>query len=151
MKNDRQFHVGKVDGAIVIYSIERNASQMPRPRRRSDVDFRRNYQVVVAHSVGGCITRTLLTDAGTTLWVDAFGRPPAQTPMDPQSKRLIEEVPIFNHRRDIGRVVFMSTPHRGATLASNWIGRIGSMLERHRRCLELGRSHSKTSLLTPPR
>jgi pimeloyl-ACP methyl ester carboxylesterase len=90
----------------------------------------RKPMVVVAHSMGGSITHTLLTDAGTTLWLEAFGRSPAQTPMDPKSKQLLEEVLIFNHRRDIGRVVFMSTPHRGANLASNWIGRIGSMLVR---------------------
>jgi pimeloyl-ACP methyl ester carboxylesterase/predicted GNAT family acetyltransferase len=101
----------------------------------------RKPMVVVAHSMGGCITRTLLTDAGTTLWVEAFGHPPAQTEMDPQSKRLLEEVLIFNHRRDIGRVVFMSTPHRGANLASNWIGRIGSMLVRTpTRLLTIGRT-----------
>jgi pimeloyl-ACP methyl ester carboxylesterase/predicted GNAT family acetyltransferase len=88
----------------------------------------RKPMVVVAHSMGGSITRTLLTDAGTTLWLEAFGHPPTQTPMDPQSKRLLEEVLIFEHRRDIGRVIFMSTPHRGSDLASNWIGRIGSML-----------------------
>src|SRR6266566_4165468 len=90
----------------------------------------RKPMVVVAHSMGGCITRTLITDAGTTLWLQAFGHPPAQTQIDPQSKHLLEEVLIFNHRRDIGRVVFMSTPHRGANLASNWIGRIGSMVVR---------------------
>jgi pimeloyl-ACP methyl ester carboxylesterase len=90
----------------------------------------RKPMVVVAHSMGGSITHTLLTDAGTTLWLEAFGHPPAQTPMDPKSKQLLEEVLIFEHRRDIGRVVFMSTPHRGADLASNWVGRIGSMLVR---------------------
>ncbi len=90
----------------------------------------RKPMVVVAHSMGGSITHTLLTDAGTTLWLEAFGHPPAQTPMDPKSKHLLEEVLIFEHRRDIGRVVFMSTPHRGSDLASNWIGRIGSMLVR---------------------
>src|SRR5437667_9044741 len=88
----------------------------------------RKPMVVVAHSMGGCITRTLLTDAGTTLWLEAFGHPPAQTPMDPKSKHLLGEVLIFEHRHDIGRVVFMSTPHRGSDPASNWIGRIGSML-----------------------
>jgi pimeloyl-ACP methyl ester carboxylesterase len=88
----------------------------------------RKPMVVVAHSMGGSITHTLLTDAGTTLWLEAFGHPPAQTQMDPKSKHLLEEVLIFNHRRDIGRVVFMSTPHRGSDLASNWIGRIGSMI-----------------------
>ncbi len=90
----------------------------------------RKPMVVVAHSMGGSITHTLLTDAGTTLWLEAFGHPPVQTPMDPKSKHLLEEVLIFEHRRDIGRVVFMSTPHRGSDLASNWIGRIGSMLVR---------------------
>src|SRR5207244_6238908 len=30
--------------------------------------------------------------------------------------------------RDLGRVVCMSTPPRGSDLASNWIGRIGSMI-----------------------
>jgi pimeloyl-ACP methyl ester carboxylesterase/predicted GNAT family acetyltransferase len=88
----------------------------------------RKPMVVVAHSMGGSITHTLLTDAGTTLWLEAFGHPPAQTPMDAKSKHMLEEVLIFEHRRDIGRVVFMSTPHRGSVLASNWIGRIGSMI-----------------------
>src|SRR5204862_8228695 len=71
---------------------------------------------------------SLLTVPVTPLGLDAFAHPPAQTPMTPQSKRHIEEVLIFEHRRDIGRVVFMSTPHRGSDLASNWIGRIGSMI-----------------------
>src|SRR5438045_5335422 len=64
----------------------------------------RKPMVVVAHSMGGCITRTLLTDAGTTLWLEAFGRPPAQTPMEAKYKHLLEEVLIFEHRRDIRRV-----------------------------------------------
>src|SRR5438132_975060 len=110
----------------------------------------RKPMVVVAHSMGGSITHTLLTDAGTTLWVEAFGHPPAQTPMDPQSKRQIEEVLIFNHRRDIGRVVFMSTPHRGSDLASNWIGRIGSMLVRTpSRMLTIGRTLRETLTADP--
>ena len=48
--------------------------------------------------------------------------------MPAQSKRLLEEALIFKHRSEIGRVIFMSTPHRGSDLASNWVGRFGSML-----------------------
>ena len=48
----------------------------------------------------------------------------------PESKRLLEEAIIFKPRPEIGRVIFMSTPHRGSDLAKNWIGRIGSMLVR---------------------
>ena len=84
--------------------------------------------VVIGHSMGGCITRTLISDPGTKLWLEAFGRPPAEVEMPAESKRLLEEALIFKHRPEIGRVIFMSTPHRGSDLASNWIGRIGSML-----------------------
>ena len=90
----------------------------------------RKPMVVVGHSMGGCITRTLITDTGTKLWIEAFGHSPAETEMPADSKHLLEEAIIFKHRREIGRAVFMSTPHRGANLASNWIGRIGSMLVR---------------------
>jgi pimeloyl-ACP methyl ester carboxylesterase/predicted GNAT family acetyltransferase len=90
----------------------------------------RKPMVVIGHSMGGCITRTLITDTGTKLWIEAFGHSPAETGMPADTKRLLEEAIIFKHRPEIGRVVFMSTPHRGANLASNWIGRIGSMLVR---------------------
>src|SRR5213080_4500600 len=90
----------------------------------------RKPMVVVAHSMGGSITHTLLTDTGTKLWIGAFGHPPAETEMPAESKRMLEKAIIFKHRPEIGRVVFMSTPHRGSNLASNWIGRIGSMLVR---------------------
>jgi len=110
----------------------------------------RKPMVVVAHSMGGSITHTLLTDAGTTLWLEAFGHPPAETEMDPKNKHLLEEVLIFNHRHDIGRVVFMSTPHRGSDLASNWIGRIGSMLVRTpSRMLTIGRTLRETLTADP--
>src|SRR2546425_1019949 len=74
----------------------------------------RKPMVVIGHSMGGCITRTLITDTGTKLWTEAFGHSPAQTQMPADSKRLLEKAIIFKHRREIGRVVFMSTPHRGA-------------------------------------
>jgi pimeloyl-ACP methyl ester carboxylesterase len=90
----------------------------------------RRPMVVVGHSMGGCISRTLITDAGTKLWMQAFGKPPEQTEMPAQSKRLLEQALIFKHRPEIGRVIFMSTPHRGSDMASNWLGRIGSMLVR---------------------
>jgi pimeloyl-ACP methyl ester carboxylesterase len=110
----------------------------------------RKPMVVIGHSMGGCITRTLITDTGTKLWIDAFGHPPDETKMPADSKRLLEEAIIFKHRREIGRVVFMSTPHRGANLATNWIGRIGSMLVRTpTKLLTIGRT-LRESLTTDP-
>jgi pimeloyl-ACP methyl ester carboxylesterase/predicted GNAT family acetyltransferase len=110
----------------------------------------RKPMVVVGHSMGGCITRTLITDSGTKIWIDAFGHPPAEIKMPAESKHVLEEAIMFKHRREIGRVVFMSTPHRGANLASNWIGRIGSMLVRTpTKLLTIGRT-LRESLTTDP-
>jgi pimeloyl-ACP methyl ester carboxylesterase len=86
--------------------------------------------VVVGHSMGGCIARTLLTDTGDKLWLAAFGKPPNETDLPSDTKNLLEQAIIFKHRPEIGRVIFMSTPHRGADLATNWVGRIGSALIR---------------------
>ena len=90
----------------------------------------RKPMVVIGHSMGGCITRTLITNPGTKLWMEAFGTPPEETEMPEESKRLLKEALIFKPRREIGRVVFLSAPHRGSDLAKNWLGRIGSMLVR---------------------
>ena len=37
---------------------------------------------------------------------------------------------IFKPRRDVARLIFISTPHRGSVIAENPIGRIGSSLIR---------------------
>jgi len=86
--------------------------------------------VLIGHSMGGCISRTLITDTGNKLWMEAFGKPPEQVEMPEESKRLLKEGIIFKHRPEIGRVIFMSAPHRGSDLAKNFVGRIGSMLVR---------------------
>jgi hypothetical protein len=50
--------------------------------------------------------------------------------MPQDSKRLLKEALVFKPRSEIGRVIFLSAPHRGSDLAKNWVGRIGSMLVR---------------------
>ena len=86
--------------------------------------------VLIGHSMGGMISRLMITDAGDKLWLDYFGKPPAQTPIYGRERQIIEGSLIFNHRTDVQRVIFMSTPHRGSELAVNWIGRIGASLVR---------------------
>jgi pimeloyl-ACP methyl ester carboxylesterase len=84
--------------------------------------------VLIGHSMGGLVSRLMVTDANLTFWNEFFGKPPDQVPMDPHDKELLERGLIFNHRRDVSRVIFISTPHRGSGIASNWIGRLGVAL-----------------------
>ena len=86
--------------------------------------------VVIGHSMGGCISRLLITDAGDKLWMQLFKKPPEQVPLTPESRKLFSDMLIFQHRPEIGRVIFISAPLRGSELASNWFGRIGSSLVR---------------------
>jgi pimeloyl-ACP methyl ester carboxylesterase len=86
--------------------------------------------VLIGHSMGGMICRLMITDAGDKIWRDFFATPPDQTPLSSDTRRLLEESLVFNHRPDVQRVIFISTPHRGSKLASGWIGRIGAAVVR---------------------
>jgi len=90
----------------------------------------RKPMVVIGHSMGGSIGRLLITDAGDKLWMTLFKKPPEQVPLSPESRKLFADALIFQHRPEIGRVIFISAPLRGSELASNWLGRIGSSLVR---------------------
>jgi pimeloyl-ACP methyl ester carboxylesterase len=86
--------------------------------------------VLIGHSMGGMICRLMITDAGDKIWRDFFATPPAKTPLAKDTRKLLEESLVFDHRPDVERVIFISTPHRGSKLASGWIGRIGAALVR---------------------
>jgi pimeloyl-ACP methyl ester carboxylesterase len=84
--------------------------------------------VLIGHSMGGLLSRLIVTDSTLRFWDAFFGKPPVQVPMDSADRQLYERVLIFKHRAEVNRVIFISTPHRGSAIASNWIGRIGSAL-----------------------
>jgi len=84
--------------------------------------------VLIGHSMGGLISRLIVTDSNLRFWDAFFGKPPEQVPIDPADKQLLERVLIFKHRPEVNRVIFISTPHRGSAIASNLIGRIGAGL-----------------------
>jgi len=84
--------------------------------------------VLVGHSLGGMVARLIVTDAGEKIWRGFFGKSPAQTPLPEETRRVLTESLVFNHRPEIKRVVFITTPHRGTGIASSWIGRLRSSL-----------------------
>jgi pimeloyl-ACP methyl ester carboxylesterase len=86
--------------------------------------------VLIGHSMGGMICRLMITDAGDKIWRDIFGTSPAKTPLAGDARKLLAESLVFNHRPDVQRAVFISTPHRGSKFASGWIGRLGAALVR---------------------
>jgi pimeloyl-ACP methyl ester carboxylesterase len=68
--------------------------------------------VVIGHSMGGCISRLLLTDSGNKLWMNIFGRPPDEVPLSPRVREYFRDELFFQHRPEIGRVIFIASPWR---------------------------------------
>src|SRR5437879_6832074 len=106
--------------------------------------------VLIGHSMGGMVCRLMVTDAGDKIWRDFFATPPAKTPLARATRKLLEESLVFNHRPDVQRAVFISTPHRGSKLASGWIGRIGAALVRTPRPFTSVYTSTKPLLVSDP-
>ncbi len=106
--------------------------------------------VLIGHSMGGMVCRLMVTDAGDKIWRDFFATPPAKTPLARATRKLLEESLVFNHRPDVQRAVFISTPHRGSKLASGWIGRIGAALVRTPRLFTSVYTSTKPLLVSDP-
>ena len=84
--------------------------------------------VVIGHSMGGMISRTLITDSDTKLWYSLYDKPPAEMPFSSETRTVMSQSLIFKHRTDISRVIFASASHRGSDVATSFIGRLGSAL-----------------------
>src|SRR5260370_27431160 len=106
--------------------------------------------VLIGHSMGGMICRSMITDAGDKIWRDFFSTPPAKTPLASDTRKLLEESLVFSHRPDVQRVIFISTPHRGSKLASGWIGRIGAALVKTPRLLPYVYTSTQPLLVADP-
>src|SRR6266436_229866 len=106
--------------------------------------------VLIGHSIGGMICRLMITDAGDKIWRDFFATSPAKTPLARDTRRLLEESLVFNHRPDVERVIFISTPHRGSKIASGLIGRIGAALVRTPRLFTSVYTSTKPLLVSDP-
>ncbi len=86
--------------------------------------------VVIGHSMGGCISRLLITDTGDRLWTDLFNKSPEETKLSPESKKLFSDALIFKPRKEVGRVIFVAAPLKGSNLASRRIVRWASNIIR---------------------
>ncbi len=87
-----------------------------------------NKMVVVGHSMGGLLSRTLIQDSGSVLWDEISKTPPEDLGLDPKEAALIRDVFFFSPKPYVSRVIFMATPHRGSSLATSPIGAFGAYL-----------------------
>jgi triacylglycerol esterase/lipase EstA (alpha/beta hydrolase family) len=87
--------------------------------------------VPIGHSIGGLVADMMIRDsAGSQYCDDVLGKPLDQFQIEPDQLRIVKESLIFKASTHVSNVIFIATPHKGADMASNLIGRIGSRLVR---------------------
>jgi triacylglycerol esterase/lipase EstA (alpha/beta hydrolase family) len=84
--------------------------------------------VIVAHSMGGILTRTAVIQDSKPLRDYLFEDAKRVDELDDETRAALDSYLNFSRKPYINRVIFVAVPHRGSDLADNWIGRIGRAL-----------------------
>lgn len=86
--------------------------------------------LAIGHSMGGVLTRLLVTDSGTTLWDTAFAKPPEALKGAPADVENARELFIFSRMKNLDEVIFIATPHHGSAQADGPFARLVRLLIR---------------------
>jgi triacylglycerol esterase/lipase EstA (alpha/beta hydrolase family) len=87
-----------------------------------------NKMVMIGHSMGGLITSLMIREGGDKLWKQFSDVPSDELKLSPEAKKSVLELVYFAPRKDIDRVIFVATPHRGSNLALNPVANFGASL-----------------------
>lgn len=80
--------------------------------------------VAIGHSMGGVLTRLLVTDSGMTLWNAAFADSPAVLQGATADIEDARSLFIFSRLDALDEVIFIATPHRGSPKAGGPLSRL---------------------------
>jgi pimeloyl-ACP methyl ester carboxylesterase len=80
--------------------------------------------VVIGHSQGGLLTKLTVTDSGDKLWKSLGVKSLDDPRIEKKQLDLFKRYTVYEPLPFVKRVVFISTPHRGSYLASNFARKI---------------------------
>lgn len=108
-------------GNAVLYSSLQVRKEFDKTRNAFD-PFRINptfdQMVVMGHSLGGLMTKSMVIESGDELWNAAFTLPMSEVRASPETHAMIRETFTLRPHTEIKRVVFVATPHQGSRLAN---------------------------------
>ena len=90
-----------------------------------------HHVVVVAHSMGGLLAHTLVSDSGDALWNAFANRPFNSLSLPADEKEQILRYFFFRHEPCIDQVIFLAVPHRGSLLAGGIVGSVANRFIHH--------------------
>ncbi len=87
-----------------------------------------NRVAIVAHSMGGLISKPLTQNSGTGLWDQVFTVTPDQLDVSEADRVLLKNMFIFEPLPYIDRVIFLAVPHQGSPLADYKVGAVADLI-----------------------
>lgn len=87
-------------------------------------DFASRHMVVIAHSMGGLLAHTLVSDSGLAIWRGVLRVNPEEIRASPEAVRSLENALVFRRKPFVQRVIFIAVPHRGSDLATGFLARL---------------------------
>ncbi len=86
--------------------------------------------VFIGHSMGGVIARLMLSESGDSLWNDAVERFNLRGERLRRVEARLGPLVRFSPQPDVGRAIFIASPHRGTRVAGDRLGRLIGKLVR---------------------
>ncbi len=103
------------------HNANHNAKSLNNPTHRA---------VIVGHSMGGLVAKLQITESGDRLWRSVSHIPLEQLQGPPAAIADFRRSFFFQADSNIGRVVYIATPHEGSPWASRCVGRLAAKLAR---------------------
>jgi Alpha/beta hydrolase family len=84
--------------------------------------------VLIGHSMGGLLAKSLAVDSRTQLWDAAFRVPPTEFRAAEEARKIFEDALILKPWPSVGLIIFMGTPQHGSERADGLLGRLSASL-----------------------
>ena len=118
-------------GLPVAYSSSILRKQLQEIYSKYDPERKSSYfnnMLLIGHSMGGLLSRTMVQDSKDIFWNSIFAEPLDTISISDEDKQALKDIMFFEKNDSVKRVIFISTPHRGSDIADKWFTKIGSQM-----------------------
>lgn len=116
--------------AYSAYLLRKNLSEVREKLDPGKADPALDRMVLVGHSMGGLLSKMIVVDSGDRLWRLVSPRPVTELMGEATDRTILHDGLIFGPRKEVSRVVYIATPHRGSHFDEGLIEEVGTRLIR---------------------